>query len=157
MSDFQAVIQKFKNGYTDEEKKSDFDGGDFYRKYGDLIIWKELLRRVTGTKINTLFIEDEKKKDWFSERGGKKLAPVLYEEYDQATNALGKIEVCNFLAFLEHYGEAMGLLEAKINDLIEKLKFEKEILKYIDEKKDDILIRQIDEHFDKLDSIYNPA
>lgn len=48
----------------------------------------------------------------------------------------------------------MGLLEAKINDLIEKLKFEKEILKYIDEKKDDILIRQIDEHFDELDSIY---
>lgn len=79
---------------------------------------------------------------------------MLYEEYDQATNALGKIEVCNFLAFLEHYGEAMGLLEAKINDLIEKLKFEKEILKYIDEKKDDILIRQIDEHFDELDSIY---
>ena len=89
-----------KGGSTDEEKKSDFDGGYYYRKYGDLIIWKELLRRVTGTKINTLFIEDEKKKDWFSERGGKKLAPVLYEEYDQATNALGKIEVCNFLAFL---------------------------------------------------------
>ncbi len=62
---------KIAPGYTDEEKKSDFDDGDFYRKYGDLIIWKELLRRVTGTKINTLFIEDEKKKDWFSERGGK--------------------------------------------------------------------------------------
>lgn len=145
---------KIAPGYTDEEKKSDFDGGDFYRKYGDLIIWKELLRRVSDTKMNTLFIEDEKKKDWFSERGGKKLAPVLYEEYDQATNGVGKIEACNFLAFLENYGEAMGLLEAKINDLIEKLKFEKAVLKYIDEKKDDILIEQIDEHFNELDSIY---
>ena len=75
------------------------DGGDFYRKYGDLIIWKELLRRVTGTKINTLFIEDEKKKDWFSERGGKKLAPVLYEEYDQATNALAKLRFVIFWLF----------------------------------------------------------
>lgn len=145
---------KIAPGYTDGEKRSDFECGDFYRKYGDLIIWKELLKRVTGTKINTLFVEDEKKKDWFSERGGKKLAPILYEEYDQATNGQGKIEVCNFLAFLENYGEAMGLLETKINDLIEKLKFEKGILKYIDENKDNIIIGQLDERFNELDSVY---
>lgn len=145
---------KIAPGYTDEEKKSDFDGGDFYRKYGDLIIWKELLRRVTGSKINTLFIEDEKKKDWFSERGGKKLAPVLYEEYNQATNAQGKIEVCNFLAFLEHYGEVMGLLEAKINDLIGKLKFEKAVLNYVDEHMNDILAKKIDVHFEDINNIF---
>ena len=145
---------KIAPGYTDEEKKSDFDVGDFYRKYGDLIIWKELLRRVTGSKINTLFIEDEKKKDWFSERGGKKLAPVLYEEYNQATNAQGKIEVCNFLAFLEHYGEVMGLLEAKINDLIGKLKFEKAVLNYVDEHMNDILAKKIDVHFEDINNIF---
>ncbi len=145
---------KIAPGYTDEEKKSDFDGGDFYRKYGDLIIWKELLKKVEDTNINTLFIEDEKKKDWFSEKGGTKLAPVLYEEYDQATHSNGKIEVCDFLTFLEHYGESIGLLETKINDLIEKLKFEKAVLNYVDEHMNDILVKQIDPHFEDISNIF---
>lgn len=146
---------KIAPGYTDEEKKSDFDSGDFYRKYGDLIIWKELLRKVDNTNINTLFIEDEKKKDWFSEKGGTKLASVLYEEYDQATHNNGKIEVCDFLAFLESYGKSIGLLEFKINDLIEKLKFERMVLNYVDEHMNDILVKQIDAHFENINNIFD--
>ena len=145
---------KIAPGYTDEEKKSDFDGGDFYRKYGDLIIWKEILKKVENTNTNTLFVQDEKKKDWFSEKGGTRLAQVLYEEYAQATHENGTIEVCDFLAFLECYGKTIGLLEAKISDLIEKLKYENAILNYVDEHMNDILLKQISAYFGEINNIY---
>lgn len=146
---------KIAPGYTDETKKnSDNDKSDFYRKYGDLIIWKEILKKVENTNINKLFIENEKKKDQFSEKGGNKLAPVLYEEYEQATHGNGKIEVCDFLAFLERYEEPMELLDTKINELIEKLKFEKAVLNYVDEHDHDILVKLIDKHFEDISNIF---
>lgn len=142
-------------GYTDAEKEN--DKNDFTRKYGDLIIWKEILKRVSGTCINVIFVQDEKKQDWLAQKGGNVLAPVLLEEYQSATNNSGKIEVCDFIGFLENYGESMGLPVSKVEELTELLRFERRVYQYIIENMHEISQNKIEEFFDDRYSFYEVA
>lgn len=51
--------KKIPPGYEDEKTK----GED--RKYGDLIIWKQILSKAKETKMPIIFITNETKKDWW--------------------------------------------------------------------------------------------
>lgn len=55
-------------------------------KYGDLIIWKEILRRATEKGDSAIFVTDDGKEDWWRIFHGEKLGPrpELVEEYYEA-------------------------------------------------------------------------
>lgn len=139
-------------GCTDYDKRKDADNS--FRKYGDLIIWKELLRKVERKPINTIFVENEKKKDWLSERGGNTLAKVLLEEYEEATEGKGIVEVCDLSNFIEHYGEELGLETSRIEELVKRLKFEKKVYDYVESEKHDIAREELAAEFDDAYSLY---
>lgn len=56
-------------------------------RYGDLIIWKELLRKAAVEKRGVLLVIDDAKDDWFDKRNGRTVGPrvELRDEFMAAT------------------------------------------------------------------------
>ena len=73
-------------GYRDAKKNAD---GDIYRKYGDLIIWKQLIERAKAEKRPCIFVTDDRKDDWWLEQSGKTIGPrpELVEEFISETGS----------------------------------------------------------------------
>jgi hypothetical protein len=67
-------------GYKDGKKDA---SGDPYRKYGDLILWKQLIARSKEQAKPVIFITDDKKEDWWLEQSGRTIGPrtELREEF----------------------------------------------------------------------------
>lgn len=65
-------------GYMDAKK----DGGEF-DKFGDLIIWKDMIEKATAEQRPVIFISDDAKEDWWWIHRGRKMGarPELIEEF----------------------------------------------------------------------------
>jgi predicted nucleic acid-binding protein len=81
--------ERYKNkvppGYMDSNK----DGlGDQYRKYGDFLIWKQIIEYSKSQSKPVIFITDDKKEDWWVEQSGRTIGPrpELIEEFYKDTS-----------------------------------------------------------------------
>jgi predicted nucleic acid-binding protein len=81
--------ERYKNetppGYKDSKK----DGlGDQYRKYGDFLVWKQIIEYAKTKSKPVIFITDDKKEDWWLEQSGRTIGPrpELIEEFHKETN-----------------------------------------------------------------------
>lgn len=72
-------------GYKDSNKDNN---GDSTRKYGDLILWKQMIDFAIKHKTSVIFISDDKKEDWWLEQAGKTISPrpELIEEFYNKTD-----------------------------------------------------------------------
>lgn len=65
--------ERYKNevppGYKDGKKKPTPD------KFGDLVIWKEILEKAKTTENGIIFITSDEKEDWFSYERGRTIGP----------------------------------------------------------------------------------
>ncbi len=59
-------------GYKDFKKDSTDDS---YRKYGDLIVWYQIIEYAKSQNKPLIFITDDKKEDWWLEQSGKTIGP----------------------------------------------------------------------------------
>jgi hypothetical protein len=59
-------------GFRDGRKD---DPSDPTRKYGDLILWKQILKKVHTDKVSVIFVCDDRKDDWWLQFKGKTLGP----------------------------------------------------------------------------------
>lgn len=64
----QRYQENIPPGFSDNKKP----GND---KYGDYIMWKQIIEHSKQTKANIIFITDDRKKDWWFERSGQKIGP----------------------------------------------------------------------------------
>lgn len=69
-------LQRYQNeippGYRDGKK----DGsGDLSRKFGDLIVWKQIIEKAKAETKPFIFITDDKKEDWWLEQSGRTIGP----------------------------------------------------------------------------------
>lgn len=74
---YQAEIPP---GYKDGKK----DGsGDPHRKFGDLIVWRQLIKKAKEAGKPLIFVTDDKKEDWWLEQSGRTIGPrtELREEF----------------------------------------------------------------------------
>jgi hypothetical protein len=79
-------------GFKDQQPKKSKDsylcnGMAFKREYGDLILWKEILKEVKARNwTHIIFITDDAKEDWWREEKGKTIGarPELVEEICKA-------------------------------------------------------------------------
>ncbi|MEC7792595.1 MAG: PIN-like domain-containing protein [Pseudomonadota bacterium] len=98
-------------GYLDVKKD-----GDEYRKYGDLIIWKDMIEKAKAEKRPIIFISDDVKEDWWWIHKGKKLGPrpELVEEFKRESDQDFHIyEFGNFIRIAaEHHPEIQKDLDA---------------------------------------------
>ena len=113
-------------GYEDESKGKDtdnasftFDGVSYERKFGDLIIWKQIIDYVKdkeGVK-NVVFITDDSKEDWWEivDSSGKKNIGARQELKTEVYRE-GKIEDFKMYRTNDFLRDARSYLRIEIDD-----------------------------------------
>jgi hypothetical protein len=106
--------RKVPPGYKDAKK----DAGEF-DKYGDLIIWKDLIAKSKTDNRPIIFISDDAKEDWWWIHRGRKLGarPELLEEFHAA--AAQDFHIYEFMQFLRIAAERHPEIQQGV-DQIEK-------------------------------------
>ncbi|MCA9459474.1 MAG: DUF4935 domain-containing protein [Nanoarchaeota archaeon] len=92
---------KIPPGYADSQKPEP-------EKYGDLIIWKQIITKSKEENIDIIFILDDRKEDWWLDHHGKTISarPELLREFKSETK-----QRCHFykpFQFLEYSNEYLG-------------------------------------------------
>lgn len=92
--------ERFKNaippGYKDYNKKTGnkfYDGVVIQNKYGDLILWKQLLDFAKIENTSIIFLTDERKEDWWYDIKGKIIGPKV-ELLNEFTSITKKNFIC---------------------------------------------------------------
>jgi hypothetical protein len=96
-------------GYKDTSKKTK---GDRYL-YGDLIIWKQLIKFSKLTNQSIIFITDDRKEDWWQREQGKTIRPrqELIAEFYKETGI--RILIYSTDRFMQHAKEKKLVLDIK--------------------------------------------
>ncbi|RTQ97198.1 PIN-like domain-containing protein [Halomonas nitroreducens] len=80
----QRYAHKIPPGYKDAGK-GDVNGSVFERtrKYGDLIVWKQILDKAVNDSVDVVLVTDDKKEDWWEKSGHRTIGPrpELVEEF----------------------------------------------------------------------------
>ena len=80
-SDIGKIIEEGKRRYEKKVppgwKDSGKDGGNLedLQKYGDLILWFQIIDKAKSAKKNIIFVTDDKKEDWWWKIEGKTIGP----------------------------------------------------------------------------------
>lgn len=119
-------------GYKDKKKIDN--------KYGDLLVWKEILKYATAEKKDIIFVTHDQKEDWWNQIHGKTIGPRIElrkEFYDQTHHMFHMYTMSSFLSnFGESTGEAIDTTTIDEVELfsavIRKKTSRKELNKYYD-------------------------
>lgn len=89
--------KKIPPGFEDAKKAA--EGGD---KFGDLVIWMEMIEKAKADKRPIIFVTDDGKSDWWHIHRGKKVGPhpALVEEFMAATGH--EFHIYELLQFLRY-------------------------------------------------------
>jgi hypothetical protein len=89
-------------GYMDEDSKE----GD--RRYGDYVLWSQLMEHAKVASAPMIFVTSEKKEDWWEQKGHLTLGPrlELLEEFSRETGQ--RIHVYRTERFLEFHAARAG-------------------------------------------------
>lgn len=116
---------KYPPGFRDSSNKRKeppylYKGMSFNREYGDLILWKEILKEVKSRNwTHVIFITDDSKEDWWREEKGKTIGarPELVEEICQAGASIFYMYTPeHFLKFAKEYIK-VDIKEESINQV----------------------------------------
>jgi hypothetical protein len=89
--------RKIPPGFEDAKKAA--EGGD---KFGDLVIWMEMIEKAKSDKRPVIFVTDDGKSDWWHIHRGKKMGPhpALIEEFLATTGQ--EFHIYELLQFLRY-------------------------------------------------------
>ncbi len=93
----ERYAKKIPPGYKDSKK----DDGEF-AKFGDLIVWKDMIAKAKADNRPVIFISDDLKEDWWWINRGRKVGPrpELVEEFAaESGQAFHIYEFAQFLRF----------------------------------------------------------
>lgn len=119
---FSQGEERYKNnvppGYMDIKKEGfyPFEDKKFIRKYGDLLLWKEIIEKCKTEKIEyVVLVTGDVKEDWWQRKRGKKLGArveLLNEIYSEAPD-LDTFYMYDTSSFLQY---AKQEIDANIKD-----------------------------------------
>jgi len=125
--------EKTPPGYEDKNKPEN-------RKYGDLIIWFQIIDKAKEANKPIIFVTDDRKEDWWLIKSGKKISarPELKKEFWKETNNI--FHLYQPFKFLEYAKENLkiSIKKATINEVKELSSIE-----YSIPKPNDLLITMI--------------
>lgn len=101
--------RKIPPGYQDSKKNGIvyYNGIEFEEKYGDLIVWNQILDRASVEKINkVVFVTDDNKGDWWYNCNNKTIGPraELKNEMHRVANA--DFYMLNANSFLNNFSDS---------------------------------------------------
>jgi hypothetical protein len=93
----ERYAKKIPPGFEDAKKST--DAGD---KFGDLVIWMEMMEKAKADKRPVIFVTDDGKSDWWYIHRGKKIGPhpALVEEFLSHTGQ--EFHIYELLQFLRY-------------------------------------------------------
>lgn len=113
--------QKIPPGFKDASKSGSSDVfSEKCRKYGDLIVWTQVIDKATELGRGVVLITDDKKEDWWEKFKGKTVGPrpELVKEFKDRTNQ--KIHMYQADRFLELARENLG--EQVSEEIVEEIR-----------------------------------
>ncbi len=121
--------RKIPPGYKDAKK----DSGDL-DKYGDLIIWKDVMAKAKSEDRPVIFISDDVKEDWLWIHKGRKLGPrpELIEEFKAESGQ--EFHIYEFSQFLRFAAEQYPEIKENVGQVEESLLADEEARRRLDEK-----------------------
>jgi predicted nucleic-acid-binding protein len=100
-------LQKIPPGFEDRDKhKGSMLVKEIYKRYGDLIFWKQILDKSKESSSSVILVTGERKEDWWSICGGKTIGPLpgLMDEFLETTGKDFYIySTHSFLKFANEY------------------------------------------------------
>jgi hypothetical protein len=105
--------QKIPPGFKDASKSSESEVfTEKCRKYGDLIVWKQVLERSCEVDKGVVLVTDDKKEDWWERFKGKTVGPrpeLVKEFKDNTNNTFHMYQADRFLELArENLGEQVS-------------------------------------------------
>jgi rRNA-processing protein FCF1 len=141
--------KKIPPGYKDAKK----DAGDF-DKFGDLIIWKEMIAKARAEKRPVIFISDDAKEDWWWIHKGRKLGarPELIEEF--RSDSEQDFHIYEFSQFLRFAAERFPGAKANVAQVEESLLADEEARRRQTDAAEamdiEIKLRQLEDERDRI-------
>ena len=153
-------------GLTDINKEDTNENVIYRRRYGDFLIWKDVLRKTeelvqtinADDILSIIFVENEKKGDWWIRKEKPIIAPILKEEFDFIAKGKAKIEMMDFSAFLAKYCNLFRIDNITVKSLIEKNKYKENVISEINNTSKEILERALVEYFtpvERCEKLFN--
>ena len=123
----ERYSKKIPPGYKDIKK----DAGEF-DKFGDLIIWKDMIMKAKIDKCPVIFISDDAKEDWWWLHRGRKIGarPELIEEF--RADAQQDFHIYEFSRFLRFAAERFPEIKANVGKVEESLLADEEARRHLD-------------------------
>lgn len=139
--------RKIPPGYKDAKKES----GDL-DKFGDLIIWKEMMAKAKAEGRPVLFISDDVKEDWWWIHKGRKLGPrpELVEEFKAESGQ--DFHIYEFSQFLRFAAERHPEIKENVGQVEESLLADEQARRRLDERErgDAERLRQLEDERDQI-------
>lgn len=88
--------KKIPPGYKDDKKTED-------KKYGDLILWYQIIDKAKESKKPIIFISGDIKEDWWLEKNGKRIMPLPQLKKEIFEKAGVDFHIYTADRFLEYY------------------------------------------------------
>lgn len=113
--------QKTPPGFKDGAKAGDSDVfSEKCRKYGDLIVWTQVIDKAIELNIGVVLVTDDKKEDWWEKFKGKTVGPrpELVKEFKDRANQ--KFHMYQADRFLELAREILG--EKVSEEIVEEIR-----------------------------------
>jgi PIN like domain len=108
--------KKIPPGFKDAAKEGRDDEQDTERKYGDLILWNQLIDISKSDSKNMIFVTDDRKEDWWLRFQGKTISPrpeLLHEFKEKTGHSVFIYHSDNFLEYA-----VRTFLKKKINQSV---------------------------------------
>ncbi len=118
----KRYINRIPPGYEDKKKETEMCDNNMY---GDLIIWKQIIKYATENCKDIIFVTDDKKNDWWNIIHEETVGP-RYELKKEFSDNVGKsFYMYNMNGFLNQYKEieAGKVINAKMIEEIKQIDY----------------------------------
>lgn len=146
-------------GFKDAKKDDDTDSS---RKFGDLILWKQILKKAEVDRIGVVFVCDDRKDDWWLKFKGKTLGarPELIKEFVGVAGT--DFHIYSSDRFLEFAGKYLGrnVSTIAVSEMRELKNFDEELRKskinaHRKSRDSELLMMQLTTELSKLEYEYH--
>ena len=123
----ERYANKIPPGYKDSRK----DAGQ-YSKYGDLIIWKDMITKAKADQRPVIFISDDAKEDWWWIHRGEKLGPrpELVQEFNEGSGQ--SFHIYQFTQFLRIAADRHPEIKPGVTEIEKSVREDEQAKKRLD-------------------------
>ncbi len=145
-SEQKNLIKEYNNtptapGHKDRKKKNS-------NAHGDYFIWKQIIKQAQESSKDIIFVTNDIKEDWFSNKELHIPRQELLEEFFTETNR--RIIIISLTSFLE---ECSAYVNGDISELIAYSKIQDQVREIFDNWYPDMLIDKINEYIENDSTI----